>query len=206
MSRVLLLILGFAVFTPLSIAADIENASASEKAEEKSWWQKRNERPDIFYPHNAHMEVMEKEGDPCLLCHTFNKTEVLQPDQVESLTRISNEPLEAICHECHLDRQKAPSRCELCHTDITAVIPSSHDFDYVANHGEDVQLDSSRCSECHVDASFCTDCHFRRDRSQRHVHKLGYRSLHGIDARMNTFSCGRCHNASYCADCHRGKR
>ncbi len=206
MSRVLLLIFGFIVFVPLLIAADIADEQAGEKVEEKSWWQKRHERPDIFYPHNVHMEVMEKEGDPCLLCHAFSKTEVIQPEQIESLTRIANEPLEAICHNCHLDRHTAPSRCELCHTDVTAVTPPSHDFDYVANHAEDARLDNNSCRTCHVDASFCTDCHFRRDRSQRHVHKLGYRSMHGIDARMNTFSCGRCHNASYCADCHRGSR
>lgn len=206
MSRVFLLTFCLAVFASFSIAAEIDDSPAGGKTVEKNWWQKRNERPDIFYPHNAHMAVMEKEGDPCLLCHSFSKTELTKPEQIVSLTRISNEPLKAICHECHLDRQKAPSRCELCHTDITAVIPSSHDFDYVANHGEDARLDNGRCGECHVDASFCTDCHFRRDNSQRHVHKLGYRSMHGIDARINTYSCGRCHNASYCADCHRGRR
>ena len=199
MSRLLILITGFLLFFPLLNASD--NTQDSEK---KSWWQKRHDRPDIFYPHNAHLDVMQQEGDPCLLCHSFNRNKIVNPDHVKSLTTISNEPLEAICHDCHLDKHKAPFSCELCHTDPSAIWPSNHDFDYIKNHAEDARLDNGECSQCHLDLSFCTDCHFRRDTAKHQQHKLGYRNMHGIDARMNAYSCGRCHNASYCADCHRG--
>ncbi len=172
--------------------------------DEKSWWQKRHDRPDIFYPHNAHMEAMEKEGDPCLLCHSFNRNRITNPEQLESLTAISNEPLEAICHNCHLENQKAPFRCDLCHNDKSAIWPSSHDHDYKTQHAEDARLDNGECRQCHLAMSFCSDCHFRRDSSRHREHRFGYRNMHGVDARMNAYSCGRCHNTSYCADCHRG--
>lgn len=209
--RLLLLLLS--LFT-LPVAAEqvtLEKEVTGDPKEEKSWWQKRDERSDIYYPHKAHFDAMEKEGDSCLLCHPFNKNSVADLEQFKKLNVISNEPLEAICHECHVSKLSAPSRCELCHDDPKKIWPSDHDLDYVTHHGEDARLDSSRpedkqCSSCHIDQSFCSDCHFRRDKIQRRIHGLGYRASHGIEARMNAASCSRCHNISYCSDCHRKTR
>ncbi len=201
MTRLLLFIMLF-ISQPVS-ALDSVEVLKDGKVEKKSWWQKRHDRPDIFYPHNAHLEVMQKQGDPCLLCHSFNRNTIIDPNHVKSLTTISNEPLEAICHDCHLTKQTAPFRCDLCHTDKTAIWPLDHDFDYINQHAEDSRLDQNDCVQCHLDMSFCTDCHFRRDNSNYRQHQLGYKNFHGLDARMNTYSCGRCHNATYCADCHR---
>jgi hypothetical protein len=185
------------------MAADVSADSKTDDAKKDSWWQKRHDRPDIFYPHKIHFKAMEQEGDPCLLCHSFAANQIVQPDHVKSITTISNEPLEAICHDCHVDKQKAPFKCDLCHIDKTAIWPTDHDYDYVNQHAEDSRLDDGECQTCHLDLSFCTDCHFRRDSTQYQQHQLGYLNAHGLDARLNTLSCGRCHNASYCSDCHR---
>ena len=177
-----------------------------EQAEEKNWWEKRNQRPDLYYPHNAHMAVMEKEGDSCMLCHPFNSNSVTDLEQLKKLNVIANEPLEAICHECHVVKLTAPWRCDLCHHDSRDIWPSDHNFDYLIHHGEDARLDEGECRQCHIDVAFCTDCHFRRDPLQRRAHTLGYRATHGIEARMNAAYCSRCHNARYCSDCHRERR
>ncbi len=178
-------------------------AGVVSAAEEKRWWEKRAERPDIYYPHEAHRAAMEQEGDPCLLCHPFGRNEVTDPERVKALTVIANEPLAAICHECHMERRSASWRCDLCHPDPTAIWPESHDFNYRRNHAEDVRLDERGCGSCHLDLDFCTDCHFGRDASRHHNHPLGYRLLHGVEARMDPVECGRCHEARYCLDCHR---
>ena len=188
----------------LPVAKEAVKTMPQEK--EKTWWEQRNKRSDLYYPHNAHMEVMEKEGDSCLLCHPFTVNKVTDLEQLKKLTVIANEPLEAICHECHVVQLTAPWRCDLCHTNPNTIWPNDHNFDYLTHHGEDARLDEKKCRQCHIDISFCSDCHFRRDPLQRRVHPLGYRTTHGIEARVNAVSCSRCHNAHYCSDCHREHR
>lgn len=174
-----------------------------------SWWEKRNamaKHADIFYPHNAHMDVMEQEGDSCLLCHSYSANTVVDEQQLKPLTTIANEALEQICHDCHVVDLRAPWRCDLCHPDKTAIWPDDHNFGYVLHHSEDARRDEAECRTCHLDLQFCTDCHFRRDTSGDDYHPMGYQSRHGIDARMMGSNCGRCHNTFYCNDCHRSKQ
>ncbi len=190
--------------TSFPIAEGKEITMAQEK--EKTWWEQRNERLDLYYPHNAHMAVMEKEGDSCLLCHPFTANNITDLEQLKKLNVITNEPLEAICHECHVVKLSAPWRCDLCHHSSDDIWPDDHNFNYIAHHGEDARLDEGKCRQCHIDISFCSDCHFRRDPLQRRVHGLGYRTTHGLEARMNTMSCSRCHTVQYCRDCHRENR
>jgi len=177
-----------------------------EASDEKSWWQQRHDRSDIFYPHKAHFEVMDQEGDPCLRCHAFSKNSVTNSEQLKTINRIANEPLEAICHDCHVVRQTATTDCELCHSDMSAVWPADHDFEYSYNHSEAARSDRGECQQCHLELSFCSDCHFRRDGDRQQFHLPAYRGSHGIDARMSAISCSRCHNVSFCSECHRGGR
>ena len=177
--------------------------NAAEQGAEKTWWEQRRERPDIFYPHEIHKQAMDKKGDSCMLCHSFIGNQEHDSKRLQTITSIANEPLEAICHDCHVVRLEAPWRCDICHSDPAAVWPDSHNFGYVKGHGEDARHDEIACRECHIDVTFCTDCHFRRDPAQRRVHSLGYRNYHGIEARMDPVWCGRCHSGPYCQDCHR---
>ena len=52
------------VVNPLASSLPVEKKSDKEKR----WWEKRKEQLEIYYPHEAHMEVMKKNGDPCLIC------------------------------------------------------------------------------------------------------------------------------------------
>lgn len=176
---------------------------ADEVAKEKSWWEKRHQRTDIFYPHNAHQKIMKADGDTCLRCHPFNGTNIRDLKRLQAINVIANEPLLEICHSCHVVQLSAPWRCDLCHDQPQKIWPKDHNFNYISQHGEDSRLDDSPCRECHLDLSFCTDCHFRRDSLLHPVHPLAYISSHGLEARFDTTSCGRCHNDTYCSDCHR---
>jgi hypothetical protein len=187
--------------------AALAEPAMGEKHEGRTWWEKREGRPDIYYPHNVHLEVMKEEGDSCMLCHSFEKTDIADPKRLAPLNAIANEPLKAVCHNCHVVEQRAPWRCDLCHDDRTKIWPDDHNFNYIQNHSEDGRRDEQACRECHLDLAFCTNCHFRRDVAGANSrHPLGYRTLHGIEARMSALSCGRCHNAQYCTECHEANR
>jgi len=180
-------------------------APAAKTTRAPTWWEKRDKRADIYYPHQAHFQVMEKEGDSCLLCHGFGPNTLTDKKQLKPLTTLANEPLKAVCHDCHVDERRGPWRCELCHDDKTRIWPVDHNFGYIDHHGEAGRRDEAGCRECHLDLSFCTNCHFRRDTAGQGYHPLGYRSLHGLEARIDTLSCGRCHNTPYCDECHRAR-
>jgi len=192
-----------------SVTDAVKQQQQKDKKKEPKWWEKRIEqrdRADIYYPHNAHMEVMDQEGDSCMLCHSFNVINEVDKNVIESITTIANEPLETICHDCHVTDLRGPWRCQLCHPDPSAIWPDDHNFGYIKHHSEDARNDEQVCKTCHLDVAFCTDCHFRRDTSGKDYHPMGYQSRHGIDARMMASNCARCHNGFFCDDCHRNKR
>jgi len=195
----------FLVFFSVLVVAEplppLEQPSL-EKTKEKTWWQKRDVRSDIYYPHKAHYATMEEEGDSCLLCHSFQKNAEHDDKKRAPLNTIANEPLEAICHDCHLTELRAPWRCDVCHDDVTKIWPADHNSGYIQNHAEDSKQNADECRTCHVDQKFCTDCHFRRDTFGSGYHPLGYRSKHGLEARMMPANCSKCHNYFYCRDCH----
>lgn len=174
----------------------------AQQADKPKWWEEREERGELYYPHNAHREVMEAEGDPCLRCHPFSPNTIVDETLLEQVNTIANEPLMAICHECHVTARTANSECTLCHTDPAAVKPSDHYPGYVNRHANDALIDPSACSSCHVDVAFCTDCHFRRDAAFGPMHPLGFRTGHGLEARSAPAGCGRCHGVAFCRDCH----
>ncbi|MET0091133.1 MAG: hypothetical protein ABW068_14145 [Candidatus Thiodiazotropha sp.] len=181
-----------------------DEVSSAEDKEPESWWEKRHLRSDLYFPHKAHEGVMSSSDDACMACHPFNENRILEPQQLQTVQQIYNEPLEAICHSCHMLTRSAPMACEVCHTDMTTVRPADHMDDFTRLHGEAARVDQQGCSDCHIDLNFCTDCHFRRSPGRRVMHPLGYRDRHGLDARIDPTSCGGCHQANYCRDCHRG--
>ncbi len=178
-------------------------ASVSSDEGEKRWWEKRRERsPELYFPHQAHESAMQESGITCLACHPFNATDEYETETAAELAGIANEPLEAICHSCHVEDRSAPAQCRLCHPQPESIWPRDHDFDYVRLHGL-AAADEQQCRRCHLDLNYCVDCHFHRDPLAERVHGLGYRLSHGLEARLDAAGCGRCHNASYCFDCHR---
>ncbi len=221
MIKILITRLGLLIFISIGIlllsAESLKSAENKESKKppvqsvtNKSWWQKRHQRKDIYFPHNAHMAVMQQRGDLCMACHPFTGTPKASLSQQQQLTQLANEPLEAICHECHVVERSAPLDCKVCHNDINKVRPKDHGLilgkSYIQHHATAARQNESNCRRCHIQMSFCTDCHFRHNTTQGKKHHLGYRNQHGLDARLDAASCGRCHNTSYCRDCHRGRR
>ena len=179
---------------------------AEVPADEKNWWQLRHERPDIYYPHNAHLAVMEEGGDSCMLCHPFSPNNLLDLQQLKAVTQIANEPLAAICHECHMVEISAPWACDVCHDDPVKIWPDDHNYDYLHHHAEDAREDDGGCRRCHLESAFCSECHAQRMPLGRDLHNLGYINQHGLDARIDPAACGVCHNSFFCSDCHREGR
>jgi len=177
-------------------------AAETGEKKEKTWWEKRDVRSDIYYPHEAHYEVMEEEGDSCLLCHAFQKNDEHDEAKRKPLNVIANEPLMGICHDCHVDEKRGPWRCDVCHGDPKTIWPPDHNSGYIQTHGEDSKQDMAICDTCHLDRKFCTDCHFRRDTLGTGYHPLNYINRHGLESRMMPENCSKCHNSFYCQDCH----
>jgi len=57
------------------------------------------------------------------------------------------------------------------------------------------------CRECHP-TSVCVDCHDVRGAMAKSPHPPGFESFHGIEARLDPFSCSACHAGGGCASCH----
>lgn len=201
----LVLIAMLAISAPVLISSPFQSKTETET--EQRWWEKRKERkPDIYFPHNLHIEALKKEGDVCALCHSFQKTGETDLELIKELTMVINEPLKSICHDCHVVERRAPWRCTICHTDKTTIWPEDHNFNYVQHHGTVARKNEQPCRECHIELSFCSDCHFRREASGIGYHPLGYITLHGMEARAMPGNCGRCHNNRYCDQCHERRR
>ena len=168
------------------------------------WWVQRHEKGEGVYPHRAHEAVMARRGDPCLRCHPFLPWPEDLPEAARPAWRtLANEPLAAICHQCHLRERSAPDACELCHRDVAALRPPSHTPDYARAHAADARAAEADCGRCHLDGADCDTCHRRRDAARRAQHPPGYVRAHGLAARLDAESCGACHGPGYCADCHR---
>ncbi len=168
----------------------------------KPWYERRRqETPSLHYPHELHKPALEEAGLGCLSCHAFSALDEKSPASARRLALIANEPLKSICHACHVVDRSAPARCTLCHAEPERIWPEDHNFQYLKLHGPDARRDESACRECHLGLDECVQCHFRRG-SGSEQHAPGYRYGHGIEARLAPADCGRCHNPSYCTDCH----
>jgi len=103
------------------------------------------------------------------------------------------------CYRCHQD-----SFCDRCHREA-----NPHTRDWTVRHPEEARSDSSRCLVCHLvpgedqpsdvsDLAFCRDCHSLR----REHGGTDWTSIHGQESLADPVSCERCHQESWCADCH----
>ncbi|MCG8427943.1 MAG: hypothetical protein MI754_11355, partial [Chromatiales bacterium] len=169
--------------------------------EAQPWYeQRRAETPGYHFPHRLHEEALQQAGLSCVACHAFSANEERDPKLVHQLTRIANEPMEAICHSCHVVDRSAPMACRLCHPDPSTIWPDDHNFDYRRLHGLDARQDEAACESCHLGLRDCVSCHFQRS-PDSDQHLPGFRYSHGIEARATSADCGRCHNPGFCVDC-----
>lgn len=104
----------------------------------------------------------------------------------------------AECTECHQGENVSPN----------------HQAAWSVQHRLIAVQSDANCAECH-DQSFCTDCHYgggidrdlhtSTDRGPNYVpksHRSGFIEVHPISAFDNPTSCDRCHQPSFCSECH----
>lgn len=103
------------------------------------------------------------------------------------------------------------AECNACHT-ASGVTPN-HDPDWVRSHRLAATRGAARCAECHPQ-SWCLDCHTgggidAKLSTQNYrggyipkSHRSDFVSIHPIKAKDNPQTCTRCHEASFCSDCH----
>jgi hypothetical protein len=163
------------------------------------------EAPDLAFSHQAH--VARVSGD-CSRCHaTATATELPVPP-----------PTMAICMSCHNHQEAYDSgRCLDCHTSmqrlpLRAVAEFDHGGDWLGRHGQVAHAGAEACLSCHVQSQ-CDDCHstvaaaapanlFPDELNRTLLHRGDFITTHPIEARADSTLCLRCHESSFCEDCH----
>ncbi len=105
-----------------------------------------------------------------------------------------------------------PGECQGCHSG--AGIIANHGAFWLKEHRLFAQKANNNCFDCHQQ-SFCLDCHkgggiqpdLRKSLSTRgeympQAHRSDFISIHPIKAADDPQSCYRCHQSSFCQDCH----
>ncbi len=101
--------------------------------------------------------------------------------------------------------------CAECHQDAK-VVPN-HGGGWKAEHRILASSPSRNCYDCH-DQGYCQDCHqgggisasLGASQSRRDIkpesHRSDWISIHPIQAQSTPQTCARCHETSYCSNCH----
>lgn len=105
-----------------------------------------------------------------------------------------------------------PEECQDCHRDSN--VSANHGAFFVQEHRLLAQKAGSNCADCHQQ-SFCVDCHqgggitadlqrgpSRRGEYKPRTHRSDFVSIHSLKAADSPQNCYRCHQASFCQDCH----
>jgi hypothetical protein len=108
-------------------------------------------------------------------------------------------------------RGAKPDDCRDCH--VGSGVPENHGAFFMTGHMELARKASSNCADCHRQ-SFCLDCHnggnletkqkslSRRGEYMPKTHRSDWISIHPIKAGDNPSNCYRCHETSFCSECH----
>lgn len=101
--------------------------------------------------------------------------------------------------------------CNSCHK--SEGVAPTHDSDWVRGHRLVAGRAGAKCNECHRQ-SWCLDCHqgggsgdrldvgnFGRDYKPK-SHRSDFINLHPIKAKESPQQCLRCHDRTYCNECH----
>jgi hypothetical protein len=104
------------------------------------------------------------------------------------------------------------AECTACHQG-EGVAPNHGSF-WVREHKTFAVKAGTNCADCH-DQAYCLDCHTgggiepdltrslsRRGEYMPKSHRSDWLSIHSLNALSNPQNCYRCHDATYCFDCH----
>lgn len=113
-------------------------------------------------------------------------------------------------HKAYKDLKTA--ECTECHRG--AGVTPTHQAAWVEQHRLAAVKADAPCADCH-DQSYCTDCHFgggidaglhvSNDRGANYkprTHRTAFKETHPIAAFDNPNSCRRCHQDTFCSECH----
>mgnify|MGYP001596688156 CR=1 FL=1 len=109
-------------------------------------------------------------------------------------------------------RDSKLDECQDCHSGSGVI--NNHGAFFVQEHRFLAQKAGNNCADCHQQ-SFCVDCHqgggittdlqrgpSRRGEYKPRTHRSDFISIHSIKAADNPQNCYRCHQSSFCTDCH----
>ena len=110
-------------------------------------------------------------------------------------------------------RESKPDECKDCHG-ASGVIDYHSGSTFLKDHRLLAQKPTANCGDCH-EQSYCVDCHnggnldadarkglSRRGESMPTTHAADFISTHAIASRDDPNSCSRCHESTFCSDCH----
>jgi hypothetical protein len=144
------------------------------------------ERPD----HAACARCHATQMDACTVCHT-NPTRATKSRKLDRGLVFS--------HPQHMPRVNG--NCVRCHFDIpratSAEASRVPEMDACTDgcHRED--LADTRCERCHVDLG-----RYRLESIRFLAHSTNFERRHQDAARANADSCAKCHERTFCTDCH----
>ncbi len=175
---------------------------------------------ELNFSHKIHLSL----GQECGNCHINMMNYKYSGDNPQKF------PSMEFCYNCHNSEKdisnSSSGECEVCHKNLTNLIPLNHlNSNFLNEHKWvfEVSGTNDNCMMCHSDY-FCQVCHsplgytgenkknnfyapyYTRNNSKRIdraelqkltlVHELNYLYNHGIDAKHKSFECKTCHNVS----------
>jgi hypothetical protein len=139
----------------------------------------------------THVDKCVANGD-CLVCHKPSDATII--------------PSREVCKDCHDDKFIA---------DVTFAGLTSHGPLWSLDHGPFALVDYKMCEKCHDEgrqkgAIGCTECHEAGAADEQgdyanapfNIHRSEFAVTHPIAARADQQKCSKCHENSYCVECH----
>ncbi|NIM75799.1 MAG: hypothetical protein GTN69_05080 [Armatimonadetes bacterium] len=141
-------------------------------------------------------------SNKCSTCHVTlgeRRSRTFDPAWVAAHREEVRHRGELDCQRCHQN-----TFCDRCHREA-----NPHARGWTSRHPKDAASDPERCLTCHLvpgedkpqqvsELAFCRACHSL----QREHQGLDWGQRHGKEALEDRVSCQRCHEQSWCADCH----
>jgi hypothetical protein len=172
-------------------------------------------KPDTIRPlHRIHVQ----NDVECETCHGAAATSAAGTDNLL--------PTMDTCGACH--DVADDTKCGTCHTNVAEPVAAARRVSAVQKFSHQTHLadgmqctgchragaagepsipEMARCRSCHETASAlkdCEVCHAASEPLRPVSHAPDWKSLHGVDARLDGVSCESCHTQKDCQDCHSG--
>lgn len=132
----------------------------------------------------------EKEKGNCGKCHTDVKQAGPYPQRERTLK---------IDHKAHLVRVK--DDCSQCHAVLPSPVRTAQYTPPMKSclncHEHERQFDEGRCEVCHTDLK-----RYPLKPVSLYSHQGNWVKIHGASARSSVEACGKCHEQTFCSDCH----